>query len=93
MIGGWLGHVTSVLTSDWLQGADPGGGRGQQQRGAAAALHQESWDISPGRVQPRGGGRGLVSGGGVRVPRLPRGDGPQQRAGLLQVSPSSPGDW
>ena len=36
------------------------------------------------RVQPRGGGRGLVSGGGVRVPRLPRGDGPQQRAGLLQ---------
>ena len=85
------GHVTSVLTSDWLQGADPGGGRGQQQRGAAAALHQESRDISPGRVQPRGRGRGLVSGGGVRVPRLPRGDGPQQRAGLLQVSPSSPG--
>ena len=81
------GHVTSALTSDWLQGADPGGGRGQQQRGAAAALHQESWDISAGRVQPRGRGRGLVSGGGVRVPRLPRGDGPQQRAGLLQVSP------
>ena len=83
------GHVTPVLTSGWLQGADPGGGRGQQRgRGAAAAaLHQESWDISPVWVQPRGRGRGLVSGGGVRVPRLPRGDGHQQRARLLQVSP------
>ena len=83
------GHVTPVLTSGWLQGADPGGGRGQQRgRGAAAAaLHQESWDISPAWVQPRGRGRGLVSGGGVRVPRLPRGDGHQQRARLLQVSP------